>query len=82
MAGYFFSATFQTPSQNIIYTQRKVRVNLIITVLSGIANCFLDVFLILRYGSIGAAWATTLVHVIKSALCFGYMCCHLRKMEA
>ena len=82
MAGYFFSATFQTPSQNIIYTQRKVRVNLIITVLSGIANCFLDVFLILRYGSSGAAWGPTLVHVIKSALCFGYMCCHLRKMEA
>lgn len=78
MIGYFFSASFQIPSQNIIYTQRKVRVNIIITFLSGAANCVLDVVLILHYGSIGAAWATALVHIINSALCFGYMSYYLR----
>lgn len=82
MAGYFFSATFQIPSQNIIYTQRKVRVNIAITILSGIANCVLDVFLILHYGSIGAAWATTAVQIINSALCFGYMSYYLKGGKA
>lgn len=82
MLGYFFSATFQVPSQNIIYTQRKVRVNIVITFLSGAANCVLDIVLILHYGSIGAAWATTLVHIINSALCFGYMCYYLRRDKA
>ena len=78
MLGYFFSATFQIPSQNIIYTQRKVRVNIAITFLSGTANCVLDIALILHFGSIGAAWATALVHMINSALCFGYMCHYLK----
>lgn len=82
MIGYFFSATFQVPSQNIIYTQRKVRVNIIITFLSGLSNCVLDVALIFHYGSIGAAWATTLVHVINSALCVGYLCFYLREAKS
>jgi len=68
MVGYFFSATFRIPSANIIYTQHKVRVNIAITAFSGIANCILDVVLILHFGSIGAAIATTSVHIINSAL--------------
>lgn len=79
MLGFFFYAGVQVPSQNVIYTQRKVRVNLIITILSGCANCVLDIALILRYGSIGAAWATTAVHVLSAALTFGYMRWHLRR---
>lgn len=79
MIGYFFHAGIQTPSQNIIYTQRKVRVNLIITFLSGGANCVLDTLWILNAGSIGAAWATTAVHMFSAALCFGYMCYYLRR---
>jgi len=79
MIGYFFSATFQVPSQNIIYTQRKVRINIIITFFAGIVNCVLDVALIFYFGSLGAAWATTLVHIISSILCFGYMCYYLRE---
>lgn len=82
MIGFFFNAAFQVPSQNVIYTQRKVRINIIITFLSGAANCLLDIVLILRYGSIGAAWATALVHIINSALCVGYMCLYLRRATA
>lgn len=81
MIGYFFSASFQVPSQNIIYTQRKVRVNIIITFLSGVSNCVLDAVLIFYYGSIGAALATTLVHIINSALCVGYLCFYLREAK-
>lgn len=81
MIGYFFNATFQIPSQNVIYTQRKVRINIVITFLSGIVNCVLDIVLILHHGSIGAAWATTAVHIINSALCFGYMYLYLRRVK-
>lgn len=82
MLGFFFYAGFQIPSQNVIYTQRKVRVNLVLTILSGLANCVLDIALILRYGSIGAAWATTAVHILSAALTFGYMRRYLRRMTA
>lgn len=82
MIGFFFSAGFQIPSQNVIYTQRKVRINVIITVLSGCANCVLDIALILGRGSIGAAWATTVVHMISAALTFGYMRWYLRRTTA
>lgn len=81
MVGYFFGATFQIPSQNIIYTQRKVRVNIVITFICGVANCVLDVMMILGFGSIGAAWATTLVYIINSALGFSYMCFYFRRKE-
>lgn len=79
MIGYFFSATFRTPSANVIYSQHKVRVNIIITAFSGISNCILDVIMILYFGSIGAAIATTAVHIINSALSFGYLCFYLRE---
>lgn len=82
MIGYFFYATFQCPTQNIIYTQRKVRINIIVTFLSGAANCVLDPLLIFYFGSIGAACATTAVHIIASILCFGYMCFYLRRTPA
>lgn len=78
MIGYFFSATFRTPSANIIYTQRKVRVNLVITMLGGVLNCVLDILLILNFGSIGAALATLSVHIVVSAMSFGYLCHHLK----
>lgn len=76
MIGYFFNATFQILANNILYTQRKVRINIIITFLSGAINCILDVVLIFHYGAIGAAWATTLVHIITSAfsVAFLYYC--------
>lgn len=79
MIGYVFSAAIQVPSQNIIYTQKRVKVNIAITIFTGAANCVLDVVLILKDGSIGAAWATTLVHIIASGLCFAYMCFYLRR---
>ncbi|MDL2220874.1 oligosaccharide flippase family protein [Eubacteriales bacterium OttesenSCG-928-N14] len=73
MIGYFFSATFRIPSSNIIYTQHKVKVNLIITISSGILNCILDIVFILYWGSVGAAIATTLVNIYNGMFSFLYM---------
>lgn len=81
MVGYFFSGTFRLPISNILYTQRLVRCNLAVTVLSGISNCILDVLLILHWGSVGAAMATTAVHIISSALNLFFLQCYLKRQE-
>ena len=73
MIDYFFTGTLRIPSANIIYTQHKVKINLMITIVSNIVNCILDILLIKRYGSIGAAVATLTVSIVASAIAFGYM---------
>ena len=81
MVGYFFSATFSVISANIIYTQRKIRVNIVITVICGIACCLLNVILIPWLGPIGASIAAMLVHVVNACLSFGYMLIYLYKSK-
>lgn len=73
LLGYWFSGSFQMPAGNILYTQRKVKANITVSVMSGISNCILDVVLILNFGSIGAAWATTLVRMIASGLNLSFL---------
>ena len=73
IAAFFFSGSLHAPSANIIYTQHKIRVNIIITVITNMINCILDVFLIMHFGSIGAAVATLLVSLISGVLSTGYM---------
>lgn len=81
MIGYFFSATFSVISANIIYTQRKVRANIVITAICGFASCLLNVILIPWLGPIGASLAATTVHVINACLSFGYMLVYLHKTK-
>lgn len=78
MLGYFFSASFRTPVANIIYTQHKVGVNIVITIASGLLNCFLDIVLIMSRGSVGAAIATTTVHIAASVFSVAYMRYYLK----
>ena len=78
MIGYFFSGTFRVPSANIIYTQRKVRVNIVITVATGIVKCIASIFLIYNYGSVGAAVATSLAHCVNGVLSYIYIRQHLK----
>lgn len=73
MLAFFAQGTFQIPSENIIYTQHKVKMNLAITVVSNILNCVLDIWLISAYGAMGAAVATFAVSITASALSYGYM---------
>lgn len=62
---YFLSGTFRIPAGNILAMLKNVKVNLIVSVLAGTANIFLDIFLIQRMGSEGAALATVLVVMIS-----------------
>ena len=62
---YFLSGTFRIPAGNILAMLKNVKVNLIVSVLAGTANIFLDIFLIQRMGAEGAALATVLVVMIS-----------------
>ncbi|GAB6168156.1 oligosaccharide flippase family protein [Clostridium carnis] len=68
MVGYIIAGTFRIPYGNILASLGLVRANFINAVFSGIANIILDVVLIIKYGSIGAAYATLIVFIISSAI--------------
>lgn len=76
---FFFSGSLYVPSANIIYTQHKVKVNIAITIVVNIINCILDIVLIDKFGSIGAAAATLIVSIASGCLSMGYMIYWMRK---
>ncbi len=63
---YLFSGTFRTIAGNLLVTQRKLVFNSVVAVVSGILNIVADVFLILYFGSVGAAIATLFIVVLCS----------------
>ena len=77
--GYFFSGTFRTLSVNLLAAFRRVRYGLFISVVSCISDIVLNYYLILRFGMIGAAYATLAVDIITAALSFIYVFILLRK---
>lgn len=70
MVGYIIAGTFRVPYGNILASLGLVKANFINAVFSGIANIILDVVLIIKYGSIGAAYATLIVFIISSIIHF------------
>ncbi len=58
---------------NVIAAIKKVRINLIFSVVSGVANIILNIVLITRFGSSGAAAATVLVTMLVCALSYFYL---------
>ncbi|MCR1974557.1 flippase [Clostridium sporogenes] len=66
--GYFIAATFKVPSGNILFTIKKVKVNLFNSIISGILNIVLDILLILKFGYNGAAIATVITFIISSLI--------------
>lgn len=76
---YFFSGTFRILSGNLLVTQRKLRFNLFVAVVSSLANIVADYFFIQWWGSVGAALATVLVVLISSILSTTYLIHTFRK---
>ena len=70
---YFISGTFRIISGNLLVTQRKLRFNLIETIISSLINIIADYFLIQRFGSMGAALATVLVVLVSSTMSTLYL---------
>lgn len=76
MIGFFFSATFKIPTNNILYSMRKLKINLIVTISSAIINLILNIVFINKFGMNGAAITTVLVHILGSII----LVCYVRKI--
>ena len=72
-ASYIISGTFRILSGNLLVTQRKLKFNLFVAVLSSATNTVLNVFLIRAWGSIGAALATLITVLLTSILSTTYL---------
>lgn len=70
---YFFSGTFRILSGNLLVTQRKLKFNLLVAVVSGCVNVIADWFFIQWWGAIGAAIATVLVVMVSGAMSTCYL---------
>ncbi|HPJ70697.1 MAG TPA: oligosaccharide flippase family protein [Candidatus Mcinerneyibacteriales bacterium] len=73
LLGYFFVSAVRIPGGNFIASQLHVRFNLILTGISGVGNILLDIFLIGRYGRLGAAMATSTVFILSSLAIMVYI---------
>ena len=66
--GYFFTGSFRVLGANILFALQKPKYNIYSSVIASISNIFLNIFLIKKYGSIGAAYATLMIFIIWSVL--------------
>lgn len=79
VVNYFISGTFRTLSGNLLVTQRKLKFNLLVAIVSGIVNIIADFLFIQWWGSVGAAIATVLVVLVSSVMSTGYLIYVLKK---
>ena len=79
MFNYFVSGTLRIPCGNILAMLRKVNVNLIVSIVSGICNIIFDIILIKLWGSVGAAIATLLVVFVSSFISLPYLIFYVNK---
>ena len=70
---YFFSGTFRMISGNLLVTQRKLKFNFYVALISSSINIVADYFFIQWWGSVGAAMATVLVVLVSSIMSTVYL---------
>lgn len=75
---YFFSGTFRIISGNLLVTQRKLKFNLLIAIITSSLNVVFDFLFITWWGSIGAAVVTMTVVLISSVMSTAYLIHTLR----
>lgn len=78
---FFFSATFRTVSGNLLVTQRKLNFNLIMGVLSSIINTVLNIIMIQKWESNGAAIATLITCMITGLISTAYLLVTFKKVR-
>jgi len=71
--GYFIAGSFAIPGGNVLASMRKININFLNSVFCGVLNIILDIFLILKFGAVGAAIATATVFTISSLISNGYL---------
>lgn len=72
MIGFFFSSTIKIPTNNILYSMRKLKINLVVTISSTILNLIFNIIFIKFMGINGAAITTMSINIFSSILLFCY----------
>lgn len=80
---YFFSGTFRLISGNLLVTQRKLKFNFIVALISGGVNIISNYILVTKFGAIGAAYTTLIISIITGIVCtiYFYYCIRSKKDE-
>ncbi len=79
---YFISGTFRAISGNLLVTQRKLKYNLMVSVITSFINILADFLFVQWWGAKGAAYATLLVVVISSVMSTTYLISTFKKKAA
>lgn len=77
---FAISGTFRMIGGNLLVTQRKLKVNLFVSIFSSAFNTVMNIILVLHWGSIGAAVATLLTVIITSAVNTVYLSIVYRRL--
>lgn len=78
IVGYFFSC-IRSVSYGVLYSQRRVGINLFVVAFSAVLTVVLNMTLIPAHGSIGAAWASAFVNFLAALIMVSYLVLHLLK---
>ncbi len=81
LVGFYFTSALRIPISNIVYTQRKVYINIIMSFCGGIINCILDYVMIIKWGATGVAIATTVTQTLIAVFYFVYLMCLFREQK-
>uniref|UniRef100_A0A7V4FHG5 Membrane protein involved in the export of O-antigen and teichoic acid n=1 Tax=Fervidobacterium pennivorans TaxID=93466 RepID=A0A7V4FHG5_FERPE len=68
LVGYLFASSLRIPISHVLSAMGALKQNLVNAILSGLANVLLDVILISKYGSVGAAVATSSIFILSSLI--------------
>lgn len=69
----FVVLSVRMTSTNILLALKRAGYTMAVSIITGIVNIGLDVWLTMKWGSIGAAWATLIVTVLAAAMSFPYV---------
>ena len=69
---FIFLSTFRMTSTNILLALKRTGYTMFVSIITGLVNIVLDVVMTVRFGSIGAAYATLIVTILASVLSFPY----------
>lgn len=72
MVGFFITASFRQPTGNLLVTQRRLKFNFLVGLISILANIILSLALIPVWGMVGAALAYTATMAIGAVLSVPY----------
>lgn len=78
---FFFQCAFRTIFGNLLVSQRKLKFNLIESILTGIINVVGDYFFIQRFKAEGVAMTTLLVMIFSGVLAMSYYFYSIHKKE-